>query len=116
MSLKAGKVWGETEVIVKNPIVELHRISVKAGYRCSLHSHSHKWNGFYVESGILEIHVQKKDYALTDVTVLKAGEHTTVQPGELHFFSCKEDCIAFEIYYPELLTEDIHRISVGKKE
>lgn len=113
MTIKAGKIWGQTEAIIQNPVVEFHRISAKAGFRCSLHKHSHKWNGFFVESGELEIHVQKSDYELTDVTTLSAGQYTTVKPGEYHFFLCKQDCVAFEIYYPELLSEDIQRKNVG---
>jgi len=115
MSIKAGKVWGHTEAIIQNPVVEFHRISVQAGYRCSTHKHSYKWNGFYVEQGELEIHVYKTDYELEDVTTLSAGQFTTVKPGEYHFFLCKQNCVAFEIYYPELLTEDIQRKNSGGK-
>lgn len=110
-----GKVWGTTELIFKNPVLEFHRINVKAGYKCSLHKHEHKWNGFYVVSGTLEIHVQKNDYALTDVTVLKAGDFTTVKPGEYHQFVCTADCHAFELYWPELLSTDIKRKDHGGK-
>jgi len=114
--IKAGKVWGETVKILDTPVAELHRISAMAGYRCSRHKHAHKWNGFFVESGVLEIHVVKSSYNLTDVTTLKAGDFTKVPPGEEHFFVCKENCVAFEIYYPELLSEDIQRTDVGGKE
>ena len=113
MVVKAGKVWGHTEAILQNPVVEFHRISVQAGYRCSTHKHSYKWNGFYVETGELEIHVIKNDYELTDVTVLGQGQFTTVRPNEYHYFVCTQDCVAFEIYYPELLSEDIQRQNVG---
>jgi len=116
MTSKAGKIWGETVAILQNPLVEFHRISVKNGYRCSTHKHAHKWNGFYVETGELRIHVQKNDYELTDVTVLKAGDFCKVSPGEYHFFECAEDCVAFEIYWPELLSEDIQRLDVGGKQ
>ena len=108
-----GKVWGDTSVLIQNSVVELHKINAKAGYRCSEHKHAHKWNGFYVISGVLEIHVRKNDYALTDVTVLRAGDFTTVRPGEYHWFSCVEDCAALELYYPEMISEDIQRRSVG---
>jgi len=108
-----GKVWGDTSVLIQNSVVELHKINAKAGYRCSEHKHAHKWNGFYVISGVLEIHVRKNDYALTDVTVLGAGDFTTVRPGEYHWFSCVENCAALELYYPEMISEDIQRRSVG---
>jgi mannose-6-phosphate isomerase-like protein (cupin superfamily) len=108
-----GKVWGDTSVIIQNALVELHKINVKAGFRCSEHLHEHKWNGFYVESGVLEIHVRKNNYELTDVTVLRAGDFTSVRPGEYHFFVCTEACSALELYWPELLSEDIKRKNTG---
>ncbi len=111
--IKSGKIWGETCAILQNPLVEFHRISVNAGYRCSVHKHSHKWNGFFVESGILKIHMRKNDYDLTDVTKLESGNFCAVKPGEYHWFECEEDCVAFEIYWPELLSEDIQRQDVG---
>jgi mannose-6-phosphate isomerase-like protein (cupin superfamily) len=108
-----GKVWGDTSVLIQNSLVELHKINIKAGYRCSEHKHEHKWNGFYVISGVLEIHVSKNDYKLTDITVLRAGDFTTVRPGEFHKFVCVEDCVALELYYPEALSEDIVRKDHG---
>ena len=108
-----GKVWGDTSVLIQTPLVELHKINIKAGYKCSEHKHEHKWNGFYVISGTLEIHVRKNNYELTDVTVLRAGDFTTVRPGEFHWFSSITDCVALELYYPEILSEDIVRKSVG---
>ena len=110
-----GKVWGDTSVLIQTPLVELHKINIKAGYRCSEHKHEHKWNGFYVISGVLEIHVAKNNYDLTDITTLRAGDFTTVCPGEFHWFNCVEDCVALELYYPEAISEDIVRRSVGGK-
>ena len=57
-------------------IEQLHKINIKAGYKCSEHKHEHKWNGFYVISGVLEIHVAKNNYDLTDVTTLRAGRRS----------------------------------------
>jgi mannose-6-phosphate isomerase-like protein (cupin superfamily) len=113
MANVTGKIWGDTSVIIQNALVELHKINVKAGFRCSEHLHEHKWNGFYVESGVLEIHVRKNNYELTDVTVLRAGDFTSVRPGEYHFFVCTENCSALELYWPELLSEDIKRKNTG---
>jgi mannose-6-phosphate isomerase-like protein (cupin superfamily) len=113
MANVTGKIWGDTSAIIQNALVELHKINVKAGFRCSEHLHEHKWNGFYVESGVLEIHVRKNNYELTDVTVLRAGDFTSVRPGEYHFFVCTEACSALELYWPELLSEDIKRKNTG---
>jgi hypothetical protein len=38
-----------------------------------------------------------------------------VRPGEFHWFNCVENCSALEVYYPEMLSEDIVRRSVGGK-
>lgn len=113
MANVTGKIWGDTSAIIQNALVELHKINVKAGFRCSEHLHEHKWNGFYVESGVLEIHVRKNNYELTDVTILRAGDFTSVRPGEYHFFVCTEACSALELYWPELLSEDIKRKNTG---
>ena len=32
--MKAGKVWGQTELIHANGVLEFHRIEYKAGYKC----------------------------------------------------------------------------------
>jgi mannose-6-phosphate isomerase-like protein (cupin superfamily) len=112
--MKYGKVWGETEPLLQTPFVEVHRIFIKAGGQCSFHAHKHKWNMFYVITGRLDIHVQKNNYALTDVTRLFANQFTTVSPTEKHFFEAITDVEALEIYYPEPLSEDILRESVGR--
>ena len=111
--MKSGKVWGTTEIILQTPFIEFHRIWVHSGGYCSTHKHEYKWNLFYVRSGKLKIHINKKDYALVDTTVLEAGEWTTVKPGEFHSFQAEEDTLAFELYYPEPLSDDIIRETVG---
>ena len=69
--MKAGKIWGKTELIHANGVLEFHRIEFKAGYKCSEHKHKYKWNGFFVESGIMKVSVWQKDYDLVDETILK---------------------------------------------
>lgn len=110
---KQGKIWGSTEAIEVNPMAELHRIEVRAGYRCSVHRHHYKWNGFYVESGELVIETYREN-SVTDKTVLRAGEYTAVKPGLYHCFVCTRDTVAFEIYWPEPMgDEDIDRLDQG---
>ena len=111
--MKAGKVWGTTELIFKNPFIEFHRIAIKEGGYCSTHKHDYKWNLFYVSSGTLKIHVHKNDYDLIDTTTLRATQWTTVKPGEFHSFEAVDDVAAFELYYPEPLSDDIIRQTVG---
>ena len=37
--MKAGKIWGQTELIHANGVLEFHRIEFKKGYKCSEHEH-----------------------------------------------------------------------------
>ena len=113
MGNKAGKIWGETELILSNNACEFHRIDYKKGGVCSKHLHEWKWNGFYCMSGRLKIKVWQKDYDLCDETVLKAGDYTKVKPGLLHQFECLEDAIAYELYWAEFPEKDICRDTVG---
>jgi mannose-6-phosphate isomerase-like protein (cupin superfamily) len=114
MSQVAGKVWGTTQLIFANGALEWHRITVKPHMRCSMHKHKYKFNGFFVESGELDIVVKKNDYPLTDVTTLEAGQFTTVKPGEYHqFVSRDKPVVAYEIYYAHFDHNDIEREDHG---
>ena len=111
--MKAGKVWGTTQLLEANGVLEFHRITAQAGGVCSKHRHRHKWNGFFVESGRLLIRVWKNSYDLVDETVLGPGEYTRVAPGEYHQFEALEDTGAFELYWAEFDHEDIERETAG---
>ena len=111
--MKAGKVWGQTEVIHAIGVLEFHRIEAHKGGVCSKHKHKYKWNGFFVESGKLIIRAWKNDYELIDETILLPGDFTQVKPGELHQFEAVEDTVAFELYWAEFDHNDIERDTVG---
>lgn len=112
--MKTGKVWGVTELMLRTPLIEVHRLTIQPHMQCSMHKHQFKWNAFYVKSGRLMIDVRKNNYDLIDRTELEAGEFMTVQPGEFHRFVTDEiGCDGIEIYYPETLSEDIIRETVG---
>jgi mannose-6-phosphate isomerase-like protein (cupin superfamily) len=113
MSNKAGKIWGQTELIHANGVLEFHRIDFKAGGVCSKHKHQFKWNGFYVVSGKMKIKVWQKDYDLIDETILGPGDFTRVKPGLMHSFEGLEDGVAFELYWAEFNHDDIQRETVG---
>lgn len=108
-----GKIWGKTQEIFHFNNVEIHRIEAKANSFCSKHKHNHKHNMFFVESGVLMIDIWKNDYDLLDKTTLTKGESTVVKPGEYHRFTAIEDTIAYEIYWTELLSDDITRKDCG---
>lgn len=114
MSEISGKIWGKTELLHANGVLEFHRIEIKPKSVCSKHKHEFKWNGFYVEKGQLLIRVWKNDYDLVDETILNAGDFTKVKPGEYHQFeSLDVDTIAFELYWAEFNHSDIIRETVG---
>ena len=89
--MKAGKVWGTTELLEANGVLEFHRIEMNKGGTCSKHLHEYKWNGFYVEEGRMLIRVWQNDYDL----------------------ECLEDGVAFELYWAEFNHNDIKRETVG---
>ena len=108
--MKQGKVWGQTELIALVPgVLEFHRIEASKGGVCSKH-------GFYVETGRLLIREWQNRYDLVDETILEAGDYCIVPPGVYHQFEVLEDCVAFELYYAELVGDDIVRETVGFKQ
>lgn len=111
--MKSGKVWGATRLVFSSPQFEVHLLDVYPNSRCSKHRHDHKRNAFYVISGDLTIEVWKKDYPLTDHTLLRTNEQTEVGVGEFHRFSSDQGALALEIYYPEPLGQDIFREDHG---
>ena len=112
-----GKIWGKSETLLKTPIIEIHKLSINPNSYCSLHKHNFKWNAFIVVSGTLYISVHKNDYDLVDVTTLEKDQITTIPPGEFHkFHTLNSQVECFEIYYPELLSEDIIRKTVGGRQ
>jgi len=116
MSVKAGKIWGQTELIHANGVLEFHRIEFKKGFKCSEHEHKYKWNGFFVESGKMIVRVWQDDQdGLVDETILGPGEFTQVKPGKIHQFEGIEDGVAFELYWAEFNHDDIVRRTVGTK-
>ena len=112
--MKAGKIWGQTELIHANGVLEFHRIEYKKNVQCSKHQHEFKWNGFFVESGKMMIKVWQKDYDLIDETILNPGDFMRVKPGVFHQFIGLEDGVAFELYWAEFDHNDIKRESVGQ--
>ena len=113
--MKAGKVWGTTELIEANGALEFHKIEMIKGGVCSKHLHRYKWNGFFVDSGSMLIRVWQRDHDLIDETILKAGDYTKVKPGLYHQFECLTSGVAFELYWAEFNHDDIERRTVGTK-
>ncbi len=115
MGSKAGKIWGNTELIHANGVLEFHRIEFKKGYKCSEHLHKHKWNGFFVEKGTMIVRVWQdgQQDGLVDETILTAGDFCQVKPGKIHQFEGIQDGVAFELYWAEFAHDDIERRTIG---
>lgn len=111
--MKAGKVWGTTEQIEANGVLEFHRIEMKKGGVCSKHLHKYKWNGFFCESGQVIIRCWKKGYDLVDETILNPGDYTKIPPGEPHQFVCTQEGVSYELYWAEFNHNDIEREVTG---
>jgi len=110
---KQGKVWGETSRLFVGNNVEIHRIVGKKGGYCSKHRHGHKYNMFFCESGILKVTEWKEESGTVDETTLKACDSCVIPPRSYHMFEIVEDCIAYEIYWVILDTDDIEREEPG---
>jgi mannose-6-phosphate isomerase-like protein (cupin superfamily) len=119
--MKAGKVWGTTELIEHNSTFEFHRIEFTENHCCSEHYHKTKWNGFFVESGILMVKTwqeqptEARANMLCDQTILRAGDYYKVEPGKWHQFVGVKSGVAFELYWAEFDADDIVRRTTGHK-
>jgi len=107
-----GKVWGKTEKIFDNGLVEIHRIEANAGGFSSRHRHHSKWNMFYIESGKLAVEIYREN-GLRDRTIISDGQQTSVPPREWHRFEALSNTIAYEVYWSELISDDIEREDHG---
>jgi len=108
-----GKLWGRTSPVFNKNNVEIHRFEAKEDGFCSEHKHHAKYNMFLVESGRLEITCWKDPSGKPDCTVVEAGQTCVVGPGMYHMFRAVTDCVVYEIYWVELLEDDIFRRSHG---
>jgi len=115
LNVVRGKIWGNTATLFAKNNTEIARIEVNKHGFCSKHKHEFKFNLFYVESGSLKVTIFRPDAGgiIEDITVLKKGQSTFVEPGLMHSFCALENTIAFEIYWTSLGFDDIIRESVG---
>lgn len=112
--MRAGKIWGEDELIFREPLIEMHILTILPRARCSHHEHAHKVNGFYVISGAIDVVVEKHGYPLTDRTRLNAGDSMVVRPPERHHFVGVELARVIEVCFLDPLGEDIVREDCGR--
>jgi mannose-6-phosphate isomerase-like protein (cupin superfamily) len=109
--VRQGKIWGATTEFLRTPYLSAHHLSILRGGFCSQHSHSRKNNLFYIVSGELELTIWQNN--CQDVTVLRAGQVSTVPPGVFHMFRALTDVECVEVYFVEIEEPDIHRRTTG---
>jgi len=93
-------------------MVSAHYLNIKKGGYCSEHKHDHKYNVFFVISGLLKITIWR-DENLKDTTILADNQTTAVPPGFWHSFEALKDTKAVEVYQVILEDPDIERRSQG---
>jgi mannose-6-phosphate isomerase-like protein (cupin superfamily) len=112
MGMRQGKNWGYTTEFFRNAMVSAYHLEINEGGYCSEHRHKHKYNLFYIISGVLELTVWH-DSKTPDITIIEAGQSTAIPPGFYHKFKAKTKCECIEIYQVLLIGEDIERRTVG---
>ena len=110
--MRQGKNWGDTTEFFRNAMVSAHHLEINEGGYCSEHCHKHKYNLFYVLSGVLELTIWR-DKKMKDVTIVEAGQSTAISPGFYHKFKGLTKCEAIEIYQVLLIEPDITRRTEG---
>jgi len=100
--------WGDKFNIFRNDLCEVSILKLIPQQRCSWHTHSAKYNLFYVLSGELFIKTDK------GISQLEEGEFFTTRPNEWHEFqTASEQAVIIEIMYVKYDPEDIQREALG---
>jgi mannose-6-phosphate isomerase-like protein (cupin superfamily) len=111
------KVWGEVWHIFHSQKAAVSHLQLKAGFRCSKHSHLERANQFAVISGVVAIQVWDHDGVMHE-TVLRPGQSKIVPSSVLHRFRVLESGSMVEVYWPDILNgkvslTDIDRVDEG---
>ena len=109
--MRQGKKWGYTTRIFRDSSISIHHLEIKKDGFCSEHRHEHKYNLFYVISGVLELTIWCDEEK--DVTIVSAGQITEIPPGFWHKFKGITPVECIEMYRARLVGEDIERRTEG---
>lgn len=111
------KTWGIKYNIFKNDLNEISFLELEPNRRCSWHSHSTKYNLFFVVEGEVGVKVEydvdggKRE---SGVTILKRHEFFTVRPEEWHEFQTySQPAKLIEVMYVQYEDGDIIRKNIG---
>lgn len=108
---RQAKIWGERWLLRQDSTHATSYLKLKKGYRCSWHSHSEKYNLFFLCSGLVGIVVE--ELGERQEIMLKPGECCTVKPGQWHEFRVYEDSDMLEEMYVSYSEDDIIRQKEG---
>jgi len=103
-----NKPWGKEELIERNNIYMLKKLTMWKGHRCSLQFHNKKKETIYILSGKLRIYKGKTQKNLTS-KIYGPDETVTLVPKIIHRMEAVEDSIYLEASSPEL--EDVVRLT-----
>ncbi len=108
MSKRWPKIWGWNEELIRNDICSLNVLHVEKGGQCSLHTHKHNHNLFYVVSGKLRI---TTEHGNVDV---ESGQNFLILPGTQHQFTGLEESKVVEFVFVQFDPSDIDRSTQGR--
>lgn len=80
------KAWGHEQWIVNNEKYCGKILTLKEGYRCSIHRHQLKTETFFVLSGRIKLELENEDGVMEE-SVLKPNDTVTIEPGRRHRFT-----------------------------
>lgn len=91
------KAWGMEEIIANEPTYCGKRMTLKPGWRCSVHRHLLKEETFYVESGYMFLEIGDS-WENTVCLELGPGGIIRILPSQWHRFTnvTQQHCIFFE--------------------
>lgn len=101
------KPWGREEIVEINDKYMVKKLTMWAGYRCSLQYHNLKKETIYVLSGVLRIIQGQSQDALIE-KIYYAGDSITIPPGLIHRMEGVEDSVYLEASTPEM--DDVVRL------
>lgn len=102
------KVWGYEVWLANNELYCGKILSLKKGYRCSMHYHKKKDETFYVLKGHILLELNDKRY------VMSAGSAIRVFPYDKHRFTGITDAEILEIS-TQHFEDDSYRLSKSEK-
>lgn len=110
------KDWGLIEHLFSNVIFSIERIEIRKGgvsTKGNFHYHVRRFNGIYIESGVLKIYLDTKNKGLMQFELRDDDPERRlmiVRPGVRHRFEAITDVIAYEYYWTSNSDDDIIRL------